>query len=351
MELKALKTSNTTDSTCTLPVDLANYKLGYSDMVSPEWNHKMENESVNLERVSLEKGGSVVSNPQTLRQFQVLVAERTAQLELSLKVQAKLYEQTRRQVEELRHLNELKDEFLSTISHELRTPLTSMSLAIRMLRQPEISPDRQQKYLEILESQCQQEIHLINDLLTLQELEEQTIDMEGQTVDVQDFMEMTTAGFETRWSHKQLKLNLEIAPESTNLETEPDSLKRILAELLANAGKFSDVQSQVKISVQPDRADGRDGVAVAITNQGMGIQNTELAEIFHKFRRGTGVTDRAIAGTGLGLALVKALVEQLGGTITVSSQPLHSGSSWETCFTLLLPQSDSASHEEIGNRE
>lgn len=347
MPHNVLKARENTDMNCTLKVDLANYNLPYLlksiDGCPPEWNHDMENHNVDWEIGSLETEACVSHTgkamAQTLRQVQVLAAERTAQLELSLKVQAKLYEQTRRQVEELRHLNELKDEFLSTISHELRTPLTSMSLAIRMLRQPGISTDRQQKYLEILESQCQQEIHLINDLLALQELEDQTVDMESQALDMQELMDNLTAGFERQWSHKQLTLDLEIAPEAKTVETEPESIKRILAELLTNAGKFSDAQSQVKIAVKPYHAEGVEGVQVAIANQGMGIQENELPEIFHKFRRGTGVTDRAIAGTGLGLALVKALVEQLGGTITVSSQPLDSGSLWETCFTLILPQS------------
>lgn len=351
MSFKGLNGGKNTDINCTQTLDRANYSLPYTlesgDTCTPAWNSTMEN--LNLDRgLSLPDSacvgvsavpGSVSPTPQTLRQFQVLVAERTAQLELSLKVQAKLYEQTRRQVEELRHLNELKDEFLSTISHELRTPLTSMCLAIRMLRQPGISADRQQKYLEILDSQCQQEIHLINDLLALQELEEQTVETDHQALDLQELMEQLTASFENQWSHKHLTLNLEIAPEATSLETEPESVKRILAELLANAGKFSDAQSQVKILVQPYQAEGIKGVQVAIANQGMGIQAEELGEIFQKFRRGTGVTERAIAGTGLGLALVKALVEQLGGTITVNSQPLNSGSSWETCFTLILPQS------------
>lgn len=352
MLFNALDSGKNTDINCTLTMDKAHYSLPYTlesrDACTPAWNSVMEN--LNLDRtLSIPESacfgvsavpGTVAPTPQTLRQFQVLVAERTAQLELSLKVQAKLYEQTRRQVEELRHLNELKDEFLSTISHELRTPLTSMCLAIRMLRQPGISADRQQKYLEILESQCQQEIHLINDLLALQELEQQTVETEYQTLDVQELMEQVTAGFESQWSHKHLTLNLEIAPGAISLETEPESIKRILAELLANAGKFSDANSQVKIAVQPYQAEGIEGLQVAISNQGMGIGEHELGEIFQKFRRGTGVTERAIAGTGLGLALVKALVEQLGGTITVSSQPLNSGSSWETCFTLILPQSN-----------
>ncbi|MDJ1185369.1 sensor histidine kinase [Roseofilum casamattae] len=277
------------------------------------------------------------TNAQTLRQFQQLVTERTAQLELSLKVQAKLYEQTRRQVEELRHLNQLKDEFLSTVSHELRTPLTSMTLAIRMLRQPGISPERQQKYLDILEAQCQQEVNLINDLLTLQELESNAIDLDYQPLDIGKSIARETARFATQWGHKEIEVRLDVAPELPMIHTEEDSFRGIVAELLSNAGKFSQPGTEVVVRVKPDTSDANN-VQISISNQGIGIESSERPYIFDKFRRGTGVTAKAIAGTGLGLALVKGLVEQLGGTISVTSYPLTSEVIWETCFTLILPQ-------------
>lgn len=114
---------------------------------------------------------TAIIQTQKIQHVQALVEERTSQLQRSLEVQAKLYEKTRQQVDQLRRLNQLKDEFLDTMSHELRTPLTSMTLAIRMLRQPGLPTDRRDKYLEILEQQCSQETNLINDLLTLQKLE------------------------------------------------------------------------------------------------------------------------------------------------------------------------------------
>ncbi len=281
---------------------------------------------------------SLPENTPTLHQFQVLVAERTAQLELSLKVQAKLYAQTRRQLEQLRYLNQLQDEFLSAVSHELRTPLTSMALAIRMLRQPGISPERQEKYLEILETQCDQEVKLINDLLALQELAthaartQATLAIAPDLIDAKMVITAATASFETRWQKKGLTLNLELPDKTLSLRTEADSLKRILAELLINAGKFSHPHTTVEVKVQR-------GVKIMITNQGLGIAPEDLPHIFEKFYRGKGVTAQAISGTGLGLALVKALVEQLGGTITATSAPLDASSDWKTCFTLLLPQS------------
>ena len=275
---------------------------------------------------------------QTLRQVQGLVEERTAQLQRSLEVQAKLYERTRRQVDQLRQLNQLKDEFLSTMSHELRTPLTSMTLAIRMLRQPGIAPERHQKYLDILEQQCNQETNLINDLLALQKLESNQAPIQLQKVDLRGLVHDLTACFEDQWAAKGLTLALDLPKRSLMVQTDFDSLNRILIELLTNAGKYADSQTTVSLSLSHQIEAGISQTVMTLRNIGHGISAEELPYIFDKFRRGQGVTQQAIQGTGLGLALVKCLVQHLNGTITVASQALtETPDRYETCFTLILP--------------
>lgn len=130
------------------------------------------------------------------------------------------------------------------------------------------------------------------------------------------------------------------------METDFDSLQRILQELLANAGKFSAAGNSVVL----DLSETGGKIVVTITNFGLGIAAEDLDHIFEKFRRGKGVTDRAIPGTGLGLALVKCLVQHLNGSIEVSSSPSENCENeelWLTCFTLTLPQFG----EEISERE
>lgn len=275
---------------------------------------------------------------QTLRQVQGLVEERTAQLQRSLEVQAKLYERTRRQVDQLRQLNQLKDEFLSTMSHELRTPLTSMTLAIRMLRQPGIAPERHQKYLDILEQQCNQETNLINDLLALQKLESNQAPIQLQKVDLRGLVHDLTACFEDQWVAKELTLALDIPKRSLMVQTDFDSLNRILIELLTNAGKYAAPHTTVSLGLTHQIESGISQTVMTLCNIGHGISAEELPHIFDKFRRGRGVTQQAIQGTGLGLALVKCLVQHLNGTITVASQAIaEAPNRYETCFTLILP--------------
>jgi signal transduction histidine kinase len=282
---------------------------------------------------------TAIIQSRALRQVQSLVEERTAQLQRSLDVQAKLYEKTRQQVDQLRQLNHIMEEFLSTMSHELLTPLTSMTLAIRMLRQAKLSPEQQQRYLDILERQCAQETNLINDLLALQQLESGATIPRFQPLDVRYLIRDVVQTLDEICTKKRLTLDLDLPARPLQIRTDLDSLNRILTELLTNAGKYADSDTTIRLEMSYQIENQVGCVVLKISNVGAGIMAEEMPYIFDKFRRGQGVTQQAIPGTGLGLALVKGLVEHLNGTITASSVPLAESSSWETCFTLTLPQS------------
>ena len=287
--------------------------------------------------VSTQMSATIIQN-QTLRQVQSLVEDRTAQLQDSLEVQAKLYEKTRQQIDQLQQLNLLKEEFMSTMSHELRTPLTTMSLAIRMLRQPTLASQRREKYLEILEQECNKEIELINDLLSLQQLESDQAHIQLQEIDLMSLIRELAKSFEQKWADKRLVLTVESPVQSLRLNTEPDSLNRILLELLTNAGKYSDPNTTVCLRVTHQVQPSVNQVVLTLSNTGPGISPTDLTHIFDKFRRGQGVTQKAVQGIGLGLALVKCLVQHLNGTIDVESCPSENCQSCLTSFTLTLPQ-------------
>lgn len=287
--------------------------------------------------VSTQVSTTLIQN-QTLRQVQSLVDDRTAQLQRSLEVQAKLYEKTRRQIDQLQQLNQLKEEFMSSMSHELRTPLTTMSLAIRMLRQPELPLERRQKYLSILEQECNKEIDLINDLLSLQRLESDQSHLQPQKIDLMLMIKELAESFEQKWVGKRLTLSVESPAPSLMLNTDPDSLNRILLELLTNAGKYSDPDTKVCLQVTQQAQQSGNQVVLTLSNTGAGIQEADLKHIFDKFRRGKGVTQKAVQGTGLGLALVKCLVQHLNGRIDVSSCPSEDSQTSIISFTVTLPQ-------------
>jgi hypothetical protein len=278
---------------------------------------------------------NAVIQTQTLRQVQMLVDERTAKLQSSLELQAKLHERTRQYVEQLRELNDLKDEFLSNISDRLRYPLTNMRMALRNLRHPGITPERHTRYMDILEQECTKEINLINDLLTFQRLESQPQRPQLETIYINEKIENITGSFETTLADKGLRISLDLPEESYILETEVESFDRILQELLTNACKYTQQDTVIELQVTHRVEQQVDQVIIKVTNIGHGISEEEATYIFDRFRRKKG---RWTPGTGLGLALAKSLVQHLNGAITVESTPIENSNLSKICFTLTLPQ-------------
>ncbi len=281
---------------------------------------------------------TAIIQTQTLRQVHLLVEERTVQLLHSLDVQAKLYEKSRQQIDQLRRLNQIMEEFLSTVSHELLTPLTSMKLAIRMLRDANVTPAQHDRYLQILDTQCTQETQLINDLLALQKLEFNSVGIQVQQIDLHHFIRDLQQAWIEPMAAQQLTLELHLPDRPLMVRTEPDSLHRILTELLTNARKYSDSGGKIDLNVLFCTEQATPQVMIQLCNVGVGITPEELPVIFEKFRRGHHATQKAIPGIGLGLALVKGLAAHLSGAIAATSTPRPDGS-WKTYFTLTLPQS------------
>ncbi len=269
----------------------------------------------------------------SLKHARNAIANRTSQVQTSLQLQAKLHDAGRKRMDKLRQANELKDEFISTIGHELRTPLTSMSLAIKMLRQTDVDPDRRAQYLDILDDQCQREIKLINDLLKFQQLESNQLEFHPQQVGLNQFVSEQATFVADRWSEqKALELSLHLPSISPKIETDADALKHILEELLINAGKFAIPKTMVELwlTIESDRA------IFKISNLSKPISAADLPHLFERFRRGAGTTQQAIAGTGLGLALVKSMVDHIQGKITVTSEAVAPLTA-KTSFTVTIP--------------
>lgn len=230
--------------------------------------------------------------------------------------QARLYQTAQAQVQQLEKLNQLKDDFLSTVSHELRTPVSNMKMAIQMLKLV-TDGERAQRYWEILESECEREARLVNDLLDLQQLETSSyVDASIDSVCLQDRLPSLLAPFQASAQEHQQVLEVEMAPDLPLLSVNSKQLERVLAELLNNACKYTPSQGRIAFSVYSDTASR--SIEFTVRNQAE-IPTTELPHIFEKFYRIPNADPWKRGGTGLGLALVKKLVEQMAGAIAVES--------------------------------
>lgn len=248
--------------------------------------------------------------------------------------QARLYQTAQRQVTELERLNRLKDEFLSTVSHELRTPIANVRMAVHMLRQ-NVNEQRRQRYFEILESEAAREAELIDDLLDLQRLEVASYPIEVQAIALGEWLREVVEPFQSRVLNRQQHLQVERLPQEVMVVTDGTILRRIVAELLNNACKYTPSDGAIALRAEVVPSGDREAAPAfqlqfQVKNQSE-IPNNELPHIFEKFYRVPYADPWKQGGTGLGLALVKKLVHQLEGEITVTSLK-----GWTT-FTVSVP--------------
>lgn len=219
-----------------------------------------------------------------------------------------------RQVHELNRMSQLKDEFLSTVSHELRTPLTNIKMAIQLLK---ISKEevKRSRYLEILDQECTREAELINNLLDLQRLESGAQITYAETICLQDWLPSIIEPFYKRTEARQQSLAIKITAQLPDLLSDRLSLERILVELVNNACKYTPPAGAIVISADWSPPH----IELTVANSGIEIPEKELPLIFERFYRVPQSDPWKQGGTGLGLALVKKLVERLGGNIQVKS--------------------------------
>lgn len=230
------------------------------------------------------------------------------------------------QMEELQRMNLLKDDFLSTVSHELRSPMANMKMAIYMLRIAK-TEEQEEHYFRILQAECDREISLINDLLDLQRLEAAAKPFTPETIDINDWLPRMVEPFEERASSRQQKIHVQILSDLPLLVSDQPSLERVIAELLNNACKYTPPGGEIRaIAHFSDPY-----IELSVSNSGVEIPEIELPRIFEKFYRIPRNDRWKQGGTGLGLALVKRLVEHLGGAIQVTSDAEY------TRFTVSLP--------------
>lgn len=265
--------------------------------------------------------------------------------------QARLYQTAQTQVIELERLNHLKDDFLSTVSHELRTPISNVKMAIQMLEltlfQPQAnrfdhhSPDRIQsehssaastinsrqlrstmsstkvdRYFQILKDECEREISLINDLLDLTRLESGAEPLTLVDIDLKHWLVLMAQPFEGRICQHQQQLEIDVPDDLPVLVSDRTHLERILTELLNNACKYTPAGEAIRLVVI---APSPTLIQLRVSNTGVEIPASECDRIFDKFYRIPDNDPWKHGGTGLGLALVRRLVEQLNGSIHVES--------------------------------
>lgn len=238
------------------------------------------------------------------------------------------------QADELRDMNERKDEFLAMLAHELRNPLAALRHATEVVRRAEHDAATLHRALDVLDRQGQQLERIVDDLLDVSRISHGKIVLHKDTLDVAAIVNMAVEMSRARIEGRAHELAVSLPPEPQWVEADATRLTEVLANLLDNAAKFTEPGGRIWLSVEPDSAEGTDRVAIRVRDSGIGIAPDMLPHIFEMFTQADRSIDRLRGGLGVGLSLARSIVEMHGGTLHADSPGLGHGSE----FVVRLPR-------------
>ncbi len=216
--------------------------------------------------------------------------------------------------QQLKQLNEVRSRFVGMVCHEFRNPLNNISFLVSSLRRysRQLSANRKNEYLLDIKANIDRMTQMTDELLVISKIDNESINLASDRLDVVDFCQGIIAEFEQTGSNKQIKFNCDLKELKVKLDGR--LLRSIIVNLLSNAVKYSPQKTEINfyLGTKDDR------LIVAIEDRGIGIPRRDKNRIFEPFHRGKNVSN--IPGTGLGLHIVKKFVNILGGKIKVDSQ-------------------------------
>ncbi len=223
----------------------------------------------------------------------------------------------------------MKDEFISTVSHELRTPLTSLRAALGLLTGGALTtrPEKLQQMLDIATGNTDRLVRLVNDILDLERIGSGKAELHYTMCSADDLLRRAASLQQTRAPKAQLRITFNAA-NGVNVWADPDRILQTLTNLISNAIKFSPPGTEIHLTA---RGIDENEALIEVRDQGRGIPDDKLENIFDRFHQVDASDSRAMGGTGLGLAICRSIVTQHGGRIWATST-LGKGSTFH--FTL-----------------
>jgi signal transduction histidine kinase/CheY-like chemotaxis protein len=225
--------------------------------------------------------------------------------------------------------NRLKDEFLATVSHELRTPLTAIMGWAYLLRAGQIDDSRAASALETIERNARSQAQIIDDLLDVSRIITGKLRLDVREVDPISFIESAIEAVRPAADAKGVRLQKVIDTGVISIAGDPSRLQQVVWNLLSNAIKFTPKDGRVQVRLE--RVDSH--IEIVVTDTGSGIKSEFLPHVFERFRQADQTTTREHGGLGLGLAIVRHLIELHGGTVQAESAGENQGAT----FTVRLP--------------
>ncbi|MCL1467912.1 response regulator [Argonema galeatum] len=252
------------------------------------------------------------TNPRHWQQVEIDLAQAVAAQAAIAVEHARLYQKTRQQTERLQELDKQKTEFFQNISHEFRTPLTLMMGPLESVVNHQQDLPYDQAVIAL--RNCRRLLRLVNQLLDLQRLDAKRMQASFRPCDLVIMVGQIVEAFRPYCEKKGLRLITELN-SCPRVYLDPERFDKVLYNLLSNAMKFTETGGSIAIKVET----AGDHIRIQVKDTGIGIRTEQIPHLFERFRQAEGSVNRSYEGSGLGLALVKELVELHGGQISVES--------------------------------
>ncbi|HYG75134.1 MAG TPA: response regulator [Planctomycetota bacterium] len=230
---------------------------------------------------------------------------------------------------EMLEANRLKDEFIAVVSHELRTPLTAIYGWVKIMRQRELGPQERARCLDVLERNVMSQKKLVDDLLDVSRAMSGKIVLNAQPLQILSVVQSAVQTVQPSAAEKNIAINWIVEPGELFVYGDYERLQQIFCNLLSNAIKFSPNGGEVRVSIKKVGSQ----VAISVADSGIGIDPDSLPYLFERFRQADASITRVYRGLGLGLAIVRGLVELHKGTVVAESEGTNRGAT----FTVKLP--------------
>ncbi|MGZ7884575.1 sensor histidine kinase [Limosilactobacillus ingluviei] len=227
-----------------------------------------------------------------------------------------------------RQIEKSKDELITNVSHDLRTPLTSIIGYLRLIEDKQYHSEEDiVKYSHIAYEKAKQMKTLVDDLFEYTKVQQHGAPVNMMTVDLSQLLEQVSASFELEGQKRGIEVSSATQPTPLLVDADPEKLGRVFSNLVANALKYGNGASYIKIDARQVGA----SVVIEVANDGTQIPAASLGHLFERFYRVESSRSKDTGGTGLGLAIVKSIVDLHHGEVEVTSTPQV------TTFTVILP--------------
>ncbi|MFT4172883.1 MAG: response regulator [Herbaspirillum sp.] len=225
-----------------------------------------------------------------------------------------------------------KDEFIAVLSHELRTPLNAILGWVHVLKRSD-APANLARGLEAIERNAKTQTRLISDILDVSRMDLGKLRLDFETVDPADLVGSAVSALSGSIRDKSLEVVLDVPDSLTPVTVDPARLQQIVWNLITNATKFSSAGGRIEVSLRQDAQ----ALVLTVRDQGQGIRPEFLPYLFDRFTQSDSASNRHHGGLGLGLSIVKQLVELHGGTVRADSEGVGHGA----CFIVTVPNQPS----------